>query len=133
MDILEDIAAALHLGWLQYQDSIGVRFSPYRDRGKKQHPHFVPWSALDTEAMNQDRFQATVLLLRWKNKELTESNLPEQIHEAWRVWEQLSRGIKGKPPHDHDGPYHDKHPVDPGEHLFQAKAVWEVLTAENRR
>src|SRR5690554_4796968 len=102
MDLLEAIAAALHEGWLKDLDAKGFRYSPERNREKRLHPHFVPWSALDTEAQNQDRFQAAVLLREWKEGHLAQDNLPERIHEAWRVWEQASRFASGEDPHPHD-------------------------------
>ena len=127
MDIIEQVAAALHEGWLCYYDAQGYKFGPVSDRTAKKHAHFIPWSALDEEAKNQDRFQATVLLLAWKAGDISEINLPKQIHEVWRKWEQISRPLEGKGPHPHDGPFAEKHPSDPEEHFTQAKHVWAVL------
>src|ERR1041385_3154040 len=83
MDRVEQIAAALHDGWWEYQLLQKRILGP--NRTKLTHPHLVPFSALDDEARNQDRFQAAVHLKNWM--ETGNEVTPKDIHDAWRLWE----------------------------------------------
>lgn len=126
---LEDIAKALHDGWVQYKIEIEeFSFAPLPDWGNKKHNHLVPWEYLnfDVEAQNQDRFQATLILQDWREGKITKQNLPIKIHTFWALWEKIHGGHKM----GHDRPYVKAHPegdIKNKEHEMQAELVWPIL------
>ena len=93
MDKMEQIANVLHDGWWDYQVKKGRELGPQKD--SKTHPHMVPWSALDEESRNQDRFIAAAILIDYAggNLPLDINRVAKVIHEAWVHWGTRSRGI----------------------------------------
>jgi hypothetical protein len=118
MDRVELIAQELHDGWWEFKLAEGTSLGPRNLKGK--HPHMVPWESLGDESRNQDRFQASLLLHNWlaTGKEVK----PEEIHQAWVLWEQLNESN-----HPHAKDYATAHGEGPGEHKFQAARVNELL------
>lgn len=122
MDLVEQIAAKLHEGWMQPKIEAGFTYGP--DRTNSTHPHLVGWNELDDiEAQNQDRFQAALILQAYSHNSITRENLPAAIHNAWVVWENL-HGVS----HPHALPYEEAHAKKgPQEHAVQADLVWPIL------
>jgi hypothetical protein len=124
MDRIEQIATVLHDAWWEYQIKVNKKtLSPYRS--DTTHPHLVPFSALDVEAQNQDRFQAAIHLKKWMDTgtEIT----AKDIHDAWRLWQHVHADYR----HIHDKEYDVVHGPPPGkgpqEHQLQADKVNELL------
>jgi hypothetical protein len=134
MDRVEQIAKAIHDGWWVHQLDRGVQLGP-RTEMRTSHPHMLPWSALDDEAKNQDRFMASIILAEWM------AGTPitcQMIHEAWRVWEKLHARK-----HPHDKPYKEAHAakkqtyrkkviIDDREHLRQLRRIEVLLEKWNK-
>ena len=120
MDKLEQIADALHQGWLEYQRRAGRALGP--ERTPKTQPHKLPWSDLDEESRNQDRFIAAVLLADWIRGALAKDDLPRAIHETWMLWEHLHGNS-----HPHAQPYPMAHAHGPDEHALQASRIAAFL------
>ena len=123
MDLVEQIAAKLHEGWMQHKQSAG--FTPGPERTDTTHPHLVDWTELnDIEAQNQDRFQAALILHAYSQQNITHENLPAMIHNFWVVWEQV-HGVS----HRHAQAYEEAHPNGADEHAIQADLIWPILQA----
>lgn len=126
---MEQIAQAIHDGWWEYQLDRGINLGP-RNEIMSRHPHMLPWSALDDEAKNQDRFIASLVIAEYM---ASDSFTCETLHEAWRVWEKLHGGK-----HPHDKPYKAAHAskdqtfrknvrIDEREHAKQLRHIQKVL------
>ena len=122
MDLLEQIAEKLHVGWMQARQRAEVIYGP--SRTATSHPHLVYWNNLgDIEAQNQDRFQAALILRAWASQEVTKEALPALIHDSWVIWEQVHGRF-----HRHALPFQQAHPNGPDEHAGQAELVWAILS-----
>jgi hypothetical protein len=119
-DPLENVAEALHEGWMEYRLAQGCVLGP--ERTATTHPHLCPWSELDRESQNQDRFIAAVLLDRWVSKSLTIEQLPEAIHDAWCRWVFL----EGRA-HAHAQPFAVAHRETSDDHAVQAARIEPIL------
>ena len=130
MDLLESVAAKLHEGWMVYQKSNGREFGP--ERNEKTHPHMLSWEKLsetgcEIETLNQDRFQAALILDAYRQKKITRESLPEFIHSSWVTWEELHH-VSGKALHKHAYSYRFVHIDGAQEHEVQATLVWDLIT-----
>ena len=93
-----------------------------------QHPHFVPWDELykvenPTEAMNQDRFQAALILRAFAKGNLSQEELPTLIHNSCMLWIKLA----GDAPQPYHVPYHEAGQRSIDEREKQAECVWPIL------
>ena len=122
MDRLEEVAAALHEGWLEFQRSHGKIYGPLRTC--TTHPHIIAWEELDDESRNQDRFIAAVLLRDWFEGRLSRQGLAAAIHDTWARWEQLHGNT-----HPHAVPFPEAHPEGSTEHELQAARLEPLLGA----
>ncbi len=124
-DWIELIGEKIHEVWMElYAEREG-------EEKAKEHSHYKPWNELisDTEAVNQDRFVASVLLRSLVRGDLKEKeDVPCAIHNGVQLWVRLT-GEKLKAWHV---PY-----LQSGNQQFnermkkeretQAEAVWPVL------
>jgi hypothetical protein len=118
-DRIEQVAQTLHDAWWEYKRNQGFTLGP-RDMARKTHPHLMHWESMDIESRNQERFQASVLLA--PRVQTLNDVAPSEIHEAWRLWEQVHRRQ-----HPHDQPFSEAHAQDVCEHEAQAAKVNELL------
>jgi len=120
MDKLEKVAEQIHEGWREYQTQLGRVFGP--ERNDRTHPHMIPWSQLDNESQNQDRFIAAIVLDEWSRGRLTCDQLPRAIHDTWSRWVRL----QGRT-HPHANPFEIVHPTGSDEHQLQAQRLEPLL------
>jgi hypothetical protein len=125
IDRLDQIAMALHDGWWQFKSDDGWTLGS-RDDDHKKHPHCIAFASLpEEENRNQDRFQAAYLLQKWFASK--QPIKPQDIHNAWQLWEHINGNYK----HKHDLPYSDAdaHGGSKGEqeHKLQAERVNVLL------
>ena len=120
MDRLEQVAKELHDAWREHQSQQGRVLGP--ERTARTHPHLVPWSQLDRESQNQDRFIAAVILDGSMRGSLTSDQLPRAIHDAWCRWIQLAGRT-----HPHAKPFEIAHSAGSEEHELQARRLESLL------
>ena len=125
---IDRIAAEMHQVWMElYEQRDGLEKA-------RQHKHYLPWKDLHSadggvEAMDQDRFVASLILLAFAQGSISESTaLPSLIHNSVQLWVRLT----GEELKAHHVPYQKSD--DPAinermekERTIQASRVWPML------
>lgn len=138
MNLIEEIAEALHDGWwtahIMNHWELGPRdYKKKNDNEKKMHPHLVPFAMCGLENNNFDKITAVLLLdilLRKlkKGNELDRNTVAEWAHIAWVRAAKLC----GRREHPHIKDKWDDHEgVKKEEHLQQADAVLAIYDRYN--
>ncbi len=123
-DWLEKIAAEMHQVWMDlYVERDGKEKA-------EQHDHFKPWGdelqaeENGVEAMNQDRFVASIVLRGYSTGDIdNQEDLPATIHNAVQLWIRLS----GERLQQYHVPYHESNDRAIKERTAQADRVWPIL------
>ena len=125
---IEPIASTMHQAWMDF------RVEHLGEVEGKEHKHFMSWNDLQNteggvEAMNQDRFVASLILLAFAQRRIADSaTLVPLIHNGVQLWIRLT----GEKLQAHHVPYLGSD--DPAinewmkkERTKQAGQVWPIL------
>lgn len=128
-DLVETIAAEMHKIWME------LRIEEDGEEKARQHKHFKEWgpelqaATEGTEAMNQDRFVAALIVHGYCKASISkQSDLPAFIHNSVQLWIHLT-GEELKPWHVPYLQSSEKSINDrmAKERSTQAERVWPIL------